>query len=77
MKIKVTMKDPDGVYDSVKDTIKESVDSLEGLSDDEKEELVDTRFEDEMEKLKKFFKYGEYLTVEVDTDTQEARVVPV
>lgn len=66
MKIKVSMKTPDAVYEAVKDT----VESME-LSSDESKDLI----EEQCSKLDKWFKYGEYLCCEFDTDTMTATVL--
>lgn len=63
MKFKITMKSPNGVADSVDA-------ALEGLSEDEREE----RKEKIETLLSKWFEFGEYLTVEVDTDAESIRV---
>jgi hypothetical protein len=45
------------------------------------ERQKDLLFDDELEEIKKltskFIEYGEYITIEIDTETQEAKVVPV
>ena len=60
MKIRITMKDPDGVYDSVSDVVQTN----------SEREMVDMV-------LKQWFEYSEYLTVEVDTETNTIRVLEV
>lgn len=66
MKFTVTMKDPDGVYDSVRDAIDDNLPS--GLDEDELEHLAQERKEELSELMKKWFRYGEYLSVEIDTE---------
>lgn len=75
MKVKLFLKDPDGVWESVKDAVQETL--PEGLSEDEAEALLKSRMEDTHQKLKKWMEWKEYVTVEVDTDTGEAHVLPV
>lgn len=75
MKVKLFLKDPDGVYESVKDAVQETL--PDGLSEDEAEDLLKSRMEDTHEKLKKWVEWEEYVTVEIDTGTGEARVLPV
>lgn len=72
--ITLTFKDPDGVYESTKDYIEESL--PEGLDEDEKESLREIRRDKLNAALKKFVEYGEYLTVEIDLDAQTAKVIP-
>ena len=77
MKIKITMKSPDAVYESIKEAVKGSVATIEGLEDFELEEMEESRTKSVGEKLSKWIEYGEYITVEFDTETGEAIVVPV
>lgn len=74
MKIKVTMKDPDTMYDCVQDAVKADVAKL-GLPEDEAESLIEMKAEKEREKLSKWFEYGEYLSVEFDTEAMTATVL--
>lgn len=75
MKFRVTMKDPDTFDDAVKDAAKESLEQIEGLDDDERAALLDARIESIKNKVGGWFEYGEYLTVELDTETGSATVV--
>lgn len=74
MKIKVTMKDPDTMYNAVQDAVTEEVKAL-GLPEDETESLIELRTEKERAKMDKWFEYGEYLAVEFDTEAMTAAVV--
>ncbi len=65
MKIRITMKDPDGVYDGVYEACHDGA----GISEDGREEIKTT--------LRTWFEYEEYLTVEVDTETNTIRVLEV
>jgi hypothetical protein len=73
MKYRFSFKDPDEVYDEIDRAVKASLAALD-LSDKEKEILFETRREAEVEKLSKWIRYGEYVSVEIDTDTGIARV---
>ena len=73
MKISVTFKDPDAVYDQVHEAVVDSVRDLP-LDDDEKDGLIETRVEKTNELLKRWITYGEYVTVEFDTDAGTAAV---
>lgn len=75
MKFTVTMKDPDGFYDSVREAAEESLNDVSGINESESEGLIDSRHSELSEKLKKWFRYGEYLTVEIDTDEMTATVL--
>lgn len=61
MKIRITMKDPDGIYDSILDTLRPPDVTVDDI-------MEDMRFRD-------IFEYGEYLTVEYDTETGHAVVL--
>lgn len=76
MKFQITMKDPDGVYDCVVDAAKEWAAQVTGVDDDEREALVESKQEKLGEIISAWFEYGEYLTVEIDTDDKSIRVVP-
>lgn len=75
MKFNVTMKDPDGVSESVKVAVEKSVKAIEGLSESEREKIIESRTEEVNEALSKWFSGGEYLTVEIDTEAETAVVV--
>jgi len=77
MKIKITLKDPDGVYDSLQKAAEESVDEITGIDEDEKEELIERRKEKISESIEKWVEYDEYVTIEIDTDNNTAKVLPV
>lgn len=78
MKIQFCMKNPDVISESIKDAVISSIEEkAAGLSDRQKELIYDDEEEEIKKKLSKFIEFGEYITVEIDTDTQTARVVPV
>jgi len=74
MKITVTMKDPDTMYDAVQDAVKSEVEML-NLPEDEYDALIELRADKEREKLSKWFRYSEYLAVEFDTEKMTATVL--
>jgi hypothetical protein len=76
MKIKLTLKDPDGVYASIGVAIYESIGEVDGLSDRERRLIVRERRNEIDEQLSRWLRFGECLTVEIDIETQTARVVP-
>lgn len=73
MKVTITFKDPDAVSDAIDDAI-ERMPKPEGLADDEWQEITERR-RDALS-LKPHILYGEYCTVEIDTDAGTAVVVP-
>jgi hypothetical protein len=75
MKIKLTFKDPDGVWESINQAARDSLDEVNGISKDERESLLEFRHEELSSALAKWIKYGEYCSVEFDTEAGTARVV--
>jgi len=68
MKFQVMMKDPDTLYEAIEDAIKEL--HIEGLDADELEAVKERRKKSVGEMCRQWFKFGEYLTVEIDTDAE-------
>jgi hypothetical protein len=77
MKIKLTFKDPDGVSCSIDDAVNKSVAEVTGISEDEREELKETRREQIEDAIKAFVEYSEYVTIEIDTETGTAKVLKI
>jgi hypothetical protein len=77
MKIKIQLKDPDGVYDSIKEAARKSVREIKELTEEEQSALEEKRHQDLASKCRKWIEYGEYVTIEIDTETGEAIVLPV
>lgn len=75
MKFVVSMKDPDTLSDAISEAVKEEVAKIEGLADDEREGVEDDRREKVQKLCGKWFEYGEYLRVEIDTDAGTCTVV--
>jgi hypothetical protein len=75
MKIRVTMKNPDALHDAVEEAVKEELANADNLSEEEKEEIMEIRRNENIEKARKWFEYGEYLTVEIDTEADTCVVV--
>jgi hypothetical protein len=74
MKFSITMKDPDGFYDSLQEAIEADVAEIE--DEEEREHLRSFRQRKLSALLSTWFRYGEYLTVEIDTVAETCRVVP-
>lgn len=74
MKFTVTMKDPDTLHDAINDAVQEDVKALPGLSDDEREAVEEKRREAVQELCATWFRYGEYLSVEIDTEAKSITV---
>jgi hypothetical protein len=76
MKFQITMKDPDGPYECIQDAATDSLTQISGLSEEERETLKDQRVGQLRTFADKWMKYGEYITVEFDTEAGTAVVVP-
>ena len=76
MKIKVQMKDPDTLQDAIEDAVKNDVSTMADLDDDEREAVIEKRKEKVQELAEKWFRYGEYLAVEIDTVEKTCTVLP-
>lgn len=76
MKFKVTMKDPDTLWDAIYDAIKSDLATNTALSDQDKEDVFESRDNAAREVASQWFKYGEYLTVEIDTEAKTIAVCP-
>jgi hypothetical protein len=68
------MKDPDTMFDAVQDAVKSEIATM-NLPEDEQEALIELRTDKEREKLSKWFRYSEYLSVEFDTEKMTATVL--
>lgn len=75
MKFRVTMKDPDTLHDAISEAIAAEIAKNETLDDDEKESIAESRREKLNEMCGQWFKYSEYLTVEIDTTAKTCVVV--
>lgn len=74
MEIVLNLKDPDGVYDSVRESVSKAVDAIPGLSDSEKDLVIEQRIEEVTNSLGKWVQFGEYVTVIIDTLAGTAKV---
>lgn len=75
MKIRVTLKDPDALYESVDHAVRE-LSKPDGVSDAEWKTIKEDRAETDRAKIAaKWMKYSEYLTVEFDTESGTATVI--
>ena len=76
MKVKVYIKDTDVLQDAVGEAVDEELKNS-GLSEDEQEAVRELRVEKALGIASTWWEYGEYITVEFDTEARTARVVPV
>ena len=75
MKFKITLKDPDGIDNSIKEYAKSLFDNLP-LTEEEKSDCAYNRESVLHSDLEKWIKYGEYITIEFDLVKKTATVVP-
>lgn len=73
MKIKITLKDPDTLYDAISDAVNEL--EIDGLDSDELEAVRELRKETFREVAAEWFEFGEYVTLEMDTEEQTIKVL--
>ena len=74
MKFRITLKDPDGVFDGIDEA---AVASLpQGLPPDEASALANIRQKKLEVFVNDFVRNGEYIDIEFDTEAKTARVVP-
>lgn len=76
MKFKVTMKDPDTLHDAIDEAVTEDLAKMQFLSAEDREALYESRRNAAQAVTSKWFRYGEYLSVEIDTDAGTATVLP-
>lgn len=72
MKFRITLKDPDGIYEGVEDAVNKTRPT--DVTDGEWEDIKSRRMS---EITGQWFEYGDYCEIEIDTDAKTARVVPV
>lgn len=76
MRFKVTFKDPDGPYEAIQDAAASQVKAIEGLDEDERESLIQSKADKLTAAARKWFRYGECVTIEIDTEAGTATVIP-
>ncbi len=75
MKIKITLKDTDTLRDAITESVETEVETLK-LDDEEAEVVKEKRVEKYMNIAEDWFEYGEYVTLELDTEAKTMVVVP-
>lgn len=69
MKIQITFKDPDGVYEAIQEKAESQLVNAE-------DEIIEKRMQSIQKQLESWIKYNEYITVEFDTEAKTATVIP-
>jgi hypothetical protein len=77
MKFRITLKDPDGVLDSIDDAVQCIQDIMDIKDKDEVDVIREHRKDKYLQLCKTWFEYDEYLTVEIDTEAKTCTVIPV
>lgn len=75
MKLQLTFKDPDGVWDSIRRAAKDSTANVTGVSSAEIVRIRETRMEELFSACKLWVEDREYVTIEIDTDSKTATVL--
>jgi len=68
------MKDPDTLQDAIADAVK-GLPPIDGLTPGEMALVRERRRQEAADVCREWFEYGEYLSVEVDTDAATCRVL--
>lgn len=79
MKFTVTFKDPDGPCNSIEEAGEQCARSVSGfdqMHEDEQQDLIESRREKIKKLCDRWFRYGEYVDIEIDTDAGTATVLP-
>lgn len=74
MKVKIQLKDPDGIWESIREAAESSTGDTEGLDDNELEAIAEARRRKLEEQCSPWIDCGEYVTIEIDTDAGTAKV---
>ena len=75
MKIKITLKDPDGICDAVDNAADISARSASGLSEHEIDQIKEARRVRIAEEVAPWIDHGEYVRIEIDTESGTATVL--
>ncbi len=70
MKYRVTMKSPDALHNAMNNNVRPSL--PDSMDDDQKDVVTNQA----AKAAERWFRFGEYLTVEIDTDAMTCVVVP-
>lgn len=75
MKFRVQLKNPDTLSDAIADAVDAEVDAM-GLPGDEAEAVKERRITKVGDACDEWFRYGEYVLLEIDTDAKTCTVLP-
>jgi hypothetical protein len=79
MKIRLYLKDPDGVYEALVDAAEAELElsPSDGLSSQIRKDMLQCKVGELMKVVTGWVEYGEYVKIEIDTEAKTAIVVPV
>jgi hypothetical protein len=77
MKFQIVLCDHAGICDDIQRTIVESMADVQGLSEDEHDDLLVRRIQDAWVVLEQFIADEDTIVIEIDTEEETARVVLV
>lgn len=72
MKFTIMMMDPDGPDVCIREAAKQVVANIEGVDEDEREYLIESRHEKLKEFVSQWLEWGEYIYIEFDTEAGTA-----
>jgi hypothetical protein len=76
VKFTITFKDPDGVWESIQQAARDIL-AAEGTPEHRHETLKESVRDEIMMNVTEWITYGEYVTIEFDTEAKTATVVKV
>lgn len=75
MKFTVTFKDPDTLHDTIREAAKTEAAAVTDIDDDEREMLAESRAAKLGDLCRQWFKWSEYVSIEIDTEAKTATVL--
>ncbi len=75
MIFRVQFKDPDTLHDAILDAARKEVSQIVGIGKKEQAAIEEIRCQETGEKVAKWFRYGEYVLIELDTEKGTATVI--
>lgn len=72
----MTFKDPDVIFEAISEAVNERIKAIKELDDEERDVLIEKKNRAVSDQLSKWIEYGDFITVEFDTDLNTARIVP-
>lgn len=76
MKFTITMKDPDGVQESVGQEVRKQMMAITDLDADVREEMREALGDKLYLAASRWLRYGEYVDLEIDTDAGTCVMIP-